>query len=222
MDQKKEWNSWCHTSLALYRYQFAALLSKLPVKYGPKQSAHELSSRVFVYKFLPQYKRRVTELAKEPLKISYYISIANVSANPDADQVQVQEIDLSNPQYTSEGIGYHLQDSTDIRQPDAMYLHLLSRMDILCNFVGSLPRGYSYFGRPHAPLGSSIRRYDLFIWGHPSGRCFRSHCQFFPHVVSIVQNKLDNCACYLCATNGPLSGAFAPPPSAPPEAPTAT
>ncbi|KAI5197291.1 hypothetical protein AUEXF2481DRAFT_5163 [Aureobasidium subglaciale EXF-2481] len=147
--------------------------------------------------------------------------MANVSANPDADQVQVQDIDLSDPQYTSDGIGNHPERSTGIRQPDTMYLHILSRMDILCNFVGSLPRGYSYFGRPHAPLGSSIRRYDLFIWGHPSGRCFRSHRQFCPHVVSIVQNKLDNCACYLCAINGPLSGAFAPPPPpSPPAAPT--
>ncbi|KEQ94896.1 hypothetical protein AUEXF2481DRAFT_225141 [Aureobasidium subglaciale EXF-2481] len=55
-----------HTSLALYRYQFAALSSKLYVDSESKQTKHELSPRVFVCKCLPQYNRRVTELAKEP------------------------------------------------------------------------------------------------------------------------------------------------------------
>ncbi|THW05715.1 hypothetical protein D6D25_08172 [Aureobasidium pullulans] len=36
------------------------------------------------------------------------------------------------------------------------------------------------------------------VFGHPSGRAFRSMTEISEHVVSIIQDKLDNCPCRLC------------------------
>ncbi|THW10327.1 hypothetical protein D6D24_08046 [Aureobasidium pullulans] len=114
----------------------------------------------------------------------------------------VQDIDLSDAQYPRDGVIYQPTNPNIVREPDAVFLKSLTqsinnsvRVSTLghpVNFVNGPPVGYGLFTVHRPPRG------HLCVFGHPSGRAFRSMAEFSEHVVSIIQNNLDNCPCRLC------------------------
>ncbi|THX74322.1 hypothetical protein D6D05_07009 [Aureobasidium pullulans] len=155
----------------------------------------------------------------------------------------VQDIDLSDAQYPRDGVIYQPTNPNIVREPDAVFLQSLtqsinnsahvSTLGHRVNFVNGTPVGYGLFTvhRPsvHQPRGNRC------VFGHPSGRAFRSMSVFSEHVVSIIQDKLDNCPCRLCQPEvwmpshlekyrarraGAVNTHPPPAPPAPPAAPT--
>ncbi|CAC9893919.1 unnamed protein product [Aureobasidium pullulans] len=118
----------------------------------------------------------------------------------------VQDIDLSDAQYPRDGVTYQPTNPNIVREPDAVFLQSLtqsinnsahvSTLGHRVNFVNGTPVGYGLF-TVHRPFVHQPRGHR-YVFGHPSGGAFRSMSVFSEHVVSIIQNNLDNCSCRLC------------------------
>ncbi|THY04389.1 hypothetical protein D6D03_03712 [Aureobasidium pullulans] len=159
----------------------------------------------------------------------------------------VQDIKLSDAQYPRDGVTYQPTNPNIVREPDAVILQSLTQsinnsahadqfqllLGHRVNFVNGPPVGYGLF-TVHRPFVHQPRGHR-YVFGHPSGRAFRSMTEFSEHVVSIIQNKLDNCPCRLCQPGvwmhshlekyrarraGAVNTHPPPAPPAPPAAPT--
>ncbi|TIA41742.1 hypothetical protein D6C78_01611 [Aureobasidium pullulans] len=153
--------------------------------------------------------------------------------------ILVQDIDLSDAQYPRDGVIYQPTNPNIVREPDAVFLQSLtqsinnsahvSTLGHRVNFVNGPPVGYGLFTVHRPPRGHRC------VFGHPSGRAFRSLTEFSEHVVSIIQDKVDNCPCRLCQPGvwkhsqlekhrarraGAVNTHLPPAPPAPPAAPT--
>ncbi|THV83437.1 hypothetical protein D6D26_10185 [Aureobasidium pullulans] len=112
------------------------------------------------------------------------------------------DIDLSDAQYPRDGVTYQPTNPNIVREPHAVVLQSLtqsinnsahvSTLGHRVNFVNGPPVGYGLFTVHRPPRGHRN------VFGRPSGRAFRSMTEFSKHVVSIIQDKLDDCPCRLC------------------------
>ncbi|KAG9693558.1 hypothetical protein KCU95_g7034, partial [Aureobasidium melanogenum] len=127
-----------------------------------------------------------------------------------------QDIDLS--QYTSDGTGQECMNLITVAQSSETFLEHLTHIfntrgyamtafGHYVNFVNSPPKGYTEYWRhrritlPDDPQYLTIG--DLYVYGHPSKKPFKSVARFGQHLVSIVLGDLDNCKCVLCDGDGP-------------------
>ncbi|KAJ5572234.1 hypothetical protein N7535_005894 [Penicillium sp. DV-2018c] len=62
--------------------------------------------------------------------------------------------------------------------------------------IEKLPDGYCLFKRPRPNNPQAL---DSFLFGHPSGKHFRSRVSFLPHFLALVKDELDSCSCERCA-----------------------
>ncbi|KAJ5142681.1 Transcription-silencing protein Clr2 [Penicillium bovifimosum] len=65
------------------------------------------------------------------------------------------------------------------------------------HIIEKLPDGYCLFERPR--VGGRLVK-DCFLFGHPSGKYFRTRIAFLPHFLALVKGTLDSCPCKPCAT----------------------
>ncbi|KAJ3030407.1 UNVERIFIED_CONTAM: hypothetical protein HDU68_009111 [Siphonaria sp. JEL0065] len=82
-----------------------------------------------------------------------------------------------------------------------IYLTRLKTLDPMLEplLSTSLPEGYTLYEQPR-PMGSHVDRY---LYGHPSGKRFRSVVEFLPHIQFMAfRNTISQCTCKLCNFDG--------------------
>ncbi|KAK6004688.1 hypothetical protein QM012_008550 [Aureobasidium pullulans] len=127
-----------------------------------------------------------------------------------------QDIDLS--QYRSDGTGEECMNLISVAQSSTTFLRHLTHIfntrgyamtafGHYVNFVNYPPKGYTEYWRhrrlvlPDDPQYLTIG--NLYVYGYPSKKPFKSVARFGQHLVSIVLGDLDNCKCILCDGTGP-------------------
>ncbi|THZ12917.1 hypothetical protein D6C90_10337 [Aureobasidium pullulans] len=123
----------------------------------------------------------------------------------------IQQIDLGDPEYNSDGQG-HLPKGPDwVRQPEEPYLHSLTTIfnhgNLLghqVNFINALPTGYAVFMRvEYTSTSEQDPAFRMaYVFGHPSGGTFDSMRSFSRHVLGILQDSVGVCNCRLCSGVG--------------------
>ncbi|CAD0092003.1 unnamed protein product, partial [Aureobasidium vineae] len=130
---------------------------------------------------------------------------------------QAQDIDLG--EYRSDGTGEECFNLITVKYQTEDFLeHLthifntrgyaLTAFGHYVRFVNSPPKGYTAYWRhrkltlPEDPQYLTIG--DIYVYGHPSKKPFKTVARFGQHLVSIVLGDLENCKCDLCDGTGPL------------------
>ncbi|THZ79594.1 hypothetical protein D6C85_00386 [Aureobasidium pullulans] len=123
----------------------------------------------------------------------------------------IQQIDLSDPKYNSDGQGHHPKGPDWVRQPEEPYLHSLTTIfnhgNLLghqVNFINTLPTGYTVFMRvEYTSTSEQDPAFRMaYVFGHPSGGAFDSMRSFSRHVLGILQDSVGVCNCRLCSGVG--------------------
>ncbi|KAI8616203.1 hypothetical protein BC830DRAFT_1118887 [Chytriomyces sp. MP71] len=60
----------------------------------------------------------------------------------------------------------------------------------------ALPKGYELHGFPRQDVGS--KHIDFYLFGHPTGRKFRSMREFLPHLLYLAGDQVSRCECKIC------------------------
>ncbi|TIA41741.1 hypothetical protein D6C78_01610 [Aureobasidium pullulans] len=132
---------------------------------------------------------------------------------PDTNQKvnTIQQIDLSDPKYNSDGQGHHPKGPDWVRQPEEPYLHSLTTIfnhgNLLghqVNIINALPTGYAVFMRvEYTSTSEQDPAFRMaYVFGHPSGGTFDSMRSFSRHVLGILQDNVGVCNCRLCSGIG--------------------
>ncbi|THW98574.1 hypothetical protein D6D13_10581 [Aureobasidium pullulans] len=123
----------------------------------------------------------------------------------------IKQIDLSDPQYNSDGQYHHPKGPDWVRQPEEPYLHSLTTIfnhgNLLghqANFINALPTGYTVFMRvEYTSTSEQEPAFRMaYVFGHPSGGTFDSMRSFSRHVLGVIQGNVGDCNCRLCSGIG--------------------
>ncbi|KAL2026862.1 hypothetical protein VTO58DRAFT_102843 [Aureobasidium pullulans] len=123
----------------------------------------------------------------------------------------IQQIDLGDPEYNSDGQGRQSQGPDWVRQPEEPYLHSLTTIfnhgNLLghpVNIINALPTGYAVFMRvEYTSTSEQDPAFRMaYVFGHPSGGTFDSMRSFSRHVLGILQDNVGVCNCRLCSGIG--------------------